>query len=62
MEDPRDLIRTRSYGTPDTVMPHPVYGPLGWISVGNPGDATFDTVTQLLHAAHAAARARYERR
>ncbi len=58
----RGLTRPRSYETPDAVMPHPVYGPLGWIAVVNPGDSTIDTVTHLLRAAHAAARARYDRR
>jgi hypothetical protein len=48
--------------TPDVVLPHPVYGSAGWIAVVNPGPATADTVLRLLREAHAAARARYERR
>lgn len=43
-------------------MPHPVYGPYGWIAVVNPAGRTTATVLELLRAAHAAARARYERR
>ncbi|OKK22006.1 hypothetical protein AMK16_01850 [Streptomyces sp. CB00455] len=46
----------------DEVVPHPVYGALGWISVVNPGARTQDTVVRLLRAAHDAARARAERR
>jgi len=48
--------------TPDVVLPHPVYGSAGWVAVVNPGRETADTVLRLLHTAHDAARARYERR
>lgn len=61
-EKPRSLSRRRDYAAVDNVMPHPVYGALGWISVVNPGERTADTVVQLLHSAHDAARARFERR
>jgi Family of unknown function (DUF6194) len=47
---------------PDALFPHPVYGRLGWVSVVNPGPRTTPAVHELLAAAHAAARARYERR
>jgi hypothetical protein len=48
--------------TPDVVIPHPVYGSLGWLAVVNPGRGTQAAVQDLLRAAHRAARARYERR
>ncbi|WP_405477969.1 DUF6194 family protein [Streptomyces canus] len=46
----------------DVVLPHPVYGPLGWICVVNPGERTTGTVVRLLREAHEAARARAARR
>ena len=46
----------------DRLVPHPVYGSLGWVAVLNPGPRTTATVRVLLRAAHDAARARYERR
>ena len=46
----------------DMVLPHPVYGPLGWICVVNPGERTTGTVVRLLREAHEAARARAARR
>ncbi|MFD9281783.1 DUF6194 family protein [Streptomyces mirabilis] len=61
-EEPRSLTRPRDYAAADTVMPHPVYGALGWISVINPGERTTDTAVQLLRSAHDAARARCARR
>lgn len=61
-EEPRSLSRPRDYAAADSVMPHPVYGALGWISVVNPGEGTTDTVVQLLRGAHEASRARFERR
>ncbi|WP_037840809.1 DUF6194 family protein [Streptomyces sp. NRRL WC-3549] len=61
-EDPRRLRHPRDHAAVDSVMPHPVYGALGWICVVNPGDRTTDTVVRLLRDAHDAARRRYERR
>lgn len=61
-EEPRNLTRARDYAAADSVVPHPVYGALGWISVVNPGEATTEAVVELLHGAHEAARARSERR
>lgn len=61
-EDPRGLTRPRDHAAADSVMPHPVYGALGWISVVNPGERTTDTVVRLLSSAHDAARARFARR
>ncbi|MFB7941445.1 DUF6194 family protein [Streptomyces sp. NPDC056049] len=61
-EEPRSLGRPRDHAAADTVMPHPVYGPLGWVSVVDPGERTTDTVLGLLRDAHGAARARDARR
>ncbi|MEV4974571.1 DUF6194 family protein [Streptomyces scopuliridis] len=61
-EEPRGLSRPRDYAAADSVMPHPVYGALGWICVVNPGERTTDTVMRLLRGAHDAARSRSERR
>lgn len=61
-EEPRGPGRPRDYAATDRVMPHPVYGALGWICVVNPGERTTDTVVRLLRAAHDAARARHARR
>lgn len=46
----------------DVLLPHPVYGALGWICVVNPGERTTGTVVRLLREAHDAARARAARR
>lgn len=46
----------------DAVVPHPVYGALGWVAVVNPGDRTAELVLDLLRAAHDDARARATRR
>ncbi|MGW5676976.1 DUF6194 family protein [Streptomyces sp. NPDC003860] len=60
-KEPRDLGH-RDHATVDLVLPHPVYGALGWVCVVNPGVRTEATVVRLLRAAHDAARARFERR
>lgn len=46
----------------DTVIPHPVHGPYGWVSVVQPGPATRAEVEALLLEAHSAARRRWQRR
>lgn len=46
----------------DTPLPHPVYGPQGWVSILNPGPVTSDLARTLLSESHARARARFERR
>ncbi|MGV4926751.1 DUF6194 family protein (plasmid) [Streptomyces sp. BHT-5-2] len=61
-EQPRHLARHRDHASTDTVLPHPVYGELGWVCVVSPGERTTDMVGQLLRDAHDAARARLERR
>ncbi|MFC4637447.1 DUF6194 family protein [Deinococcus hohokamensis] len=43
----------------DTLMPHPVYAPLGWVCVLNPSAATFKQMQPLLREAHALAARRY---
>jgi hypothetical protein len=50
------------YTVLDEVIPHPVYGAQGWLSVLNPGVATGSKVRELLAEAHDRARARYEKR
>ncbi|MEV0928094.1 DUF6194 family protein [Streptomyces spongiicola] len=61
-EERRDPGRPRDHAATDLVVPHPVYGALGWISVVNPGARTRSTVLRLLQDAHDAARVRSERR
>ncbi|MEU8040488.1 DUF6194 family protein [Streptosporangium sp. NPDC049078] len=46
----------------DSVMAHPVYGPLGWLAVVNPGPRTEAAVLELLRTAHGLARSRHRRR
>ncbi|WP_028045581.1 DUF6194 family protein [Cellulomonas sp. URHE0023] len=46
----------------DVVHRHPVYGELGWVAVTNPAERTGAVVVELLDRAHAAARARWDRR
>jgi hypothetical protein len=46
----------------DTVLPHPVYGSLGWLAVVSPGARTEAAVRDLLRTAHDLARARDQRR
>ncbi|MFC8428656.1 DUF6194 family protein [Streptomyces sp. NPDC057253] len=52
----------RDLAAADVLLPHPVYGDLGWICVVNPGERTTGTVVRLLRDAHEAARARAARR
>jgi hypothetical protein len=49
-------------GAADTLIPHPVYGPLGWLAVVNPGPRTEAAIRELLRTAYQLARSRYERR
>ncbi|WP_240615231.1 DUF6194 family protein [Arthrobacter ruber] len=46
----------------DTILPHPVYGHLGWIAIVNPGQRVGAAVLELLHDAHEDERRRVERR
>lgn len=61
-EDPRRLAQQRDHSEADRVMPHPVYGELGWVAVVDPGEATMRLVLELLREAHDAARRRADRR
>ncbi|GAB7045807.1 DUF6194 family protein [Catenuloplanes indicus] len=59
---PRDAGQVRADPSePDTVVPHPVYGTMSWLSIVNPGARTGETVRELLRTAHGVARSRYER-
>ncbi len=59
---PRNLPDDFDAGVGDTVMPHPVYGALGWVAVVNPGTATEATIRGLLRRAYDLARSRHVRR
>lgn len=59
---PRDTPPPADPAARDTVIAHPVYGHLGWLAVVDPGPKTTPDVPELLTGAHAAARARHERR
>lgn len=53
---------SHDFARTDVVMPHPVYGSLGWVAVVNPGDQTLNIVVDLLRNAHDDAKARAARR
>lgn len=55
-------VTERNFSTPDAILPHPVYGSLGWIAVVNPGERTAGTILELLRAAHDDARRRTDGR
>ncbi len=44
----------------DVLLPHPVYASMYWVSVLNPGEATWPTVEKLLDEAYAAAKKKRE--
>ncbi|WP_243074290.1 DUF6194 family protein [Microbacterium sp. SS28] len=46
----------------DAILPHPVYGSLGWVAVITPAERTGAAVRTLLESAYRDARARAERR
>lgn len=50
------------YAATDRLMPHPLYAPMHWVCVVNPGPATFADLRDLLIQAHEDARRQYERR
>ena len=60
-QDPRTFSWT-DFATADAVMPHPVYGSLGWVSIVNPAERTMATVKELLREAYEDARGRADRR
>jgi hypothetical protein len=62
---PADLDAHRgefAFDALDRLVPHPVYGPQGWLSVVVPGPSTERQVRELVAHAHERARRRYERR
>ncbi|MFC7877958.1 DUF6194 family protein [Isoptericola sp. NPDC057391] len=58
----RELVGGGEPADVDVLLPHPLYGDLGWVCVVNPAERTTPLVLDLLRVAHAAARRRYERR
>lgn len=50
------------FAAPDAVVPHPVYGSLGWVAVVTPGERTLTLALDLVRGAHADARRRAGRR
>jgi hypothetical protein len=50
------------YTTPDLVMPHPFYAPMHWVCVVNPAERSQAALADLMRAAHALARERYQAR
>ena len=46
----------------DVLMPHPVYGWMGWVSVVSPSDATFEELKPLIDEARSLAVTKFERR
>lgn len=59
--EPRDASAA-DYSVHDVVLPHPVYGSLGWICVVRPAERTLPLVLELLRRAHDDARRRSERK
>lgn len=49
------------FSAADVLLPHPVYGGMGWLCVVDSGPETETPVRELLNAAYAAARARFDR-
>lgn len=58
----RDQAPVEDPGLRDTVIPHPVYGHLGWVCIVQPGERTASALRELLRDAHAAAERRWTRR
>jgi Family of unknown function (DUF6194) len=46
----------------DTLLPHPVYGRMFWVSVLNPSESTFETVKPLLAEAYQREKMRVDRK
>ena len=40
------------YDAQDRLMPHPIYAPLGWACIVNPGRESFEALVPLLQAAY----------
>jgi hypothetical protein len=50
------------YAALDVVLPHPIYGGQGWVSILNPGPRTTELAQRLLVEAHDLAQSRWRRR
>lgn len=61
-EGPRSAASGKDFSAVDVILPHPVYGPLGWVAIVNPGQRTTSAAVALLREAHESARRRAERR
>ena len=58
--DPWKIRSDIDFAALDTLMPHPMYGRMYWVSVLNPSDATFDQqIRPLLEEAYALVVRRY---
>src|ERR671933_804642 len=60
--DPDDDRTEFAFDALDRLVPHPVYGRQGWVSVLVPGPATERQVRELVAHAHERARRQYARR
>lgn len=58
---PDATIKAWDYAALDTLIPHPVYGNMFWLSVLNPSEATFASLQPLLAEAYALAVSRTRR-
>ncbi len=58
----RGQAQTIDVTSRDQVLPHPVYGRLGWVCIVQPGPGTAEELRALLREAHASARRRWNRR
>ena len=50
------------FTTLDQIMPHPIYAWMGWVCVLSPSQATWERCAPLIHAAHAKAKAAFQKR
>lgn len=58
----RDQDLSGDLTRPDRVLPHPVYGSLGWVGIIQPAERTAEELKDLLTTAHADAARRWGRR
>ena len=57
----RHVATGHDFTAVDELMPHPVYGWMGWVQVLSPSRRTFAGIQPLLSAAHEAAAKKYDR-
>lgn len=58
-----DVVATgHDFTALDQLLPHPVYAPMSWVCVLNPGEATFQAVQPLLAEAYQISVGRYTKR